>query len=124
MKKILFILLSMLLLTACSNSETPIQKQEVTMSKDEIPQETIDGITQIVIDYESHGVEVPCETCRCTIRHRESQGNGNVLYQFSCSSGNYYWASYCADTGTVLVTPMYEEFGGITLTPPPPPHCS
>jgi len=121
MKKTLLILLSIFLLTSCSNSENPIHKQELTMYKDEIPQETIDGITEIVLNYERTGVETSCENCRCAIKKRHTEVNGNVTYQFTCSSGINYWAVYCSDSGGVVVAPIIDS--GQNQTGPPPPPC-
>jgi len=123
MKKILVILLSIFLLTACSNSEPSVQKEENLLSKDEIPKETIDGITEIVLTFVATGQTTTCETCRCWVKSREDEGNGNYLFVMGCSSGNTYWASYCSSTGNVIVAPQYSEHGGITLTSPPPPPC-
>jgi len=126
MKKILFILLSLFLLTACSNSETPIQKQEISTAKDEIPQETIDGITQIVRDFETYGVETPCESCRCAIKTRNETPGGSVIYLFQCSSGNTYWASYCPVDGSVHVSEQFTSANGgsTTLINPSPTPCN
>jgi len=104
MKKVLFILLSMFLLTACSDSEN----KEITMSRDEIPQETIDAITSIVLD-DVRGINSSCSECRCTIKTKNIKGDGSVVYSFTCSSGNNYWATFC--NGDVLIIEQYSNSG-------------
>lgn len=112
-------------MTACSNSETPIQKQEVTMSRDEIPQETIDAITAIVLD-DVRGVNSSCSECKCTIKSRKETPGGSVIYSFQCDSGNSYWASYCPVDGSVNVTEQYTSANGgaTTLLNPAPNGCN